>query len=453
MVTGRIGAHAVVLGASMAGLLAARVLSTAYDRVTIVDRDEFPDDATVRGGVPQGRHAHGLLAGGREVLEELFPGLVKDLVAAGSPSGDVLSRGRYYFGGHRLARHDSHMVALGASRPLLELFVRQRVLAIPTVTLIQRTDVVDLVLDAGGIQVTGVEVVRRGGDRVAQSIDADLVVDSSGRGSRTPEWLFRRGYPQVGTDRVGIDLAYTSRVFRLDPDGLDGDLVMLLASTPANPRGAVLQLLEGDRALLSLIGILGDYPPIDDAGFRAFASSLAVPEIYAAVRDAEPVGPAASFRFPESIRRRYERMSRFPTGLLVLGDALCSFNPAYAQGMSVSALEALVLRDTLNWACIRREQPDAQRFFRAAAKVVDQPWMVAAGGDLAFPGVKGDRSAAVAVVNAYMARLLAAAERDAALAVAFVRVAALLDPPPALMRPDRLLRVFVLAPFRRRWHR
>jgi hypothetical protein len=112
-----------------------------------------------------------------------------------------------------------------------------------------------------------------------------------------------------------------------------------------------------------------------------------------------------------------------------------------------------VLRDTLNRACTRREQPDAKRFFRAAAKVVDQPWMVAAGGDLAFPGVKGDRSAAVAVVNAYLGRLLAAAERDAALSLAFVRVAALLEPPPALMRPDRLLRVFVLAPFRRRWHR
>jgi 2-polyprenyl-6-methoxyphenol hydroxylase-like FAD-dependent oxidoreductase len=146
-------------------------------------------------------------------------------------------------------------------------------------------------------------------------------------------------------------------------------------------------------------------------------------------------------------------MSRFPAGLLVLGDALCSFNPAYAQGMSVSALEARVLRDTLNRAGTRGEQPDAQRFFRAAAKVVDQPWMVAAGGDLAFPGVKGDRSVAVAVVNAYLGRLLAAAERDAALALAFVRVAALLEPPPALMRPDRLLRVFVLAPFRRRWHR
>jgi 2-polyprenyl-6-methoxyphenol hydroxylase-like FAD-dependent oxidoreductase len=262
--------------------------------------------------------------------------------------------------------------------------------------------------------------------------------------------LARRGYPEVGTDRVGIDLAYTSRVFRLDPDALGGDNVVLLASTPANPRGAVLQLLEGGHVLLSLIGILGDYPPTDDAGFRAFAMSLAVPEIYAAVRDAEPVGRAASFRFPESIRRRYERMNRFPAGLLVIGDALCSFNPAYAQGMSVSALEARVLRDTLNRARTRREQPDARRFFRAAAKVIDRPWMVAVGGDLVFPEVEGKRPAAVTMVNAYLGRLLAAAERDASLAVAFVRVAAMLDAPPALMRPDRLLRVFVLARFRRR---
>lgn len=178
-----------------------------------------------------------------------------------------------------------------------------------------------------------------------------------------------------------------------------------------------------------------------------------MPEIYSTVRDAEPVGAAASFRFPESVRRRYERMDRFPAGLLVIGDALCSFNPAYAQGMSVSALEARVLRDTLNRACRRREQPDTRRFLRAAAKVVDRPWMVAAGGDLAFPDVQGERSAAVAMVNAYVGRVLAAAERDTALAVAFARVAAMLDPPPALMRPDRLLRVFVLAPIRRRRHR
>lgn len=444
--TGRIGSHAVVLGGSMAGLLAARVLADAYDRVTVIDRDELPVDATVRGGVPQGRHAHGLLASGREVLEELFPGLMDDLVAAGAPSGDFLSRGRYYFGGRRLVRHDSRMVAVGASRPMLESFVRQRILAIPTVAVIERADVVDFVLDPGGTRVTGVQVVPRGGDRVARAIHADLVVDASGRGSHTPRWLALRGYPEVGTDRVGIDLAYTSQVFRLSPEALDGDNVVLLASTPDNPRGAVLQLLEGGRALLSLIGILGDYPPIDDAGFRAFAKSLAVPEIYSTVRDAEPIGPAASFRFPESIRRRYERMDRFPEGLLVIGDALCSFNPAYAQGMSVAALEARVLRATLNRT---RGQPDARRFFRAVAKVVDRPWMVAAGGDLAFPGVQGERSAATAMVNAYVGRVLAAAERDTALAVAFARVAAMLDPPPALMRPDRLLRVFVLAPIRR----
>ena len=159
-------------------------------------------------------------------------------------------------------------------------------------------------------------------------------------------------------------------------------------------------------------------------------------------------GAVSAFKLIEY--SRYERVKRFPAGLLVTGDALCSFNPAYAQGMSVSALEARVLRDTLNRAHTRREEPDGKRFFRAAAKVVDRPWMIAAGGDLAFPGVEGKRSAATTMVNGYLNRLLAAAERDAALAMAFVRVAALLDPPPALMRPDRLLRVFVLAPFRRR---
>jgi 2-polyprenyl-6-methoxyphenol hydroxylase-like FAD-dependent oxidoreductase len=441
---------ALVLGGSMAGLLAARVLSDVYGQVTIVDRDELGPGPDARGGVPQGRHAHGLLASGRAVLEELFPGIVEDLVAAGAPSGDTLSRGRFYFGGHRLVRHDSRMVAVGASRPMLESFVRQRVHAIPGVSVQDRTDVVDLAFDATGTRVTGAEVVPREGDRAARTIPADLVVDATGRGSRTPEWLTRRGYPPVAVDRVGIDLAYTSRVFTAGPDLLDGDNVVLLGSTPANPRGAVLQRLEGGRALLSLIGILGDYPPTDDAGFRAFAASLSAPEIYAAIRDAEPLTRAVSFRFPESVRRRYERLNRFPGGLLVMGDAVCSFNPAYAQGMSVSALQALALRDSLRRAASRGDrQPDAPRFFRAAAKVVDRPWMVAAGGDLAFPGVPGPRPLPVRLVNAYVARVQAAAERDAKLAVAFLRVGAMLDAPPALMRPDRLLRVFLLAPMRR----
>jgi flavin-dependent dehydrogenase len=421
----------------MAGLLAARVLADAYAQVMVIDRDELPQADAHRRGVPQGRHVHGLLARGQQALEELLPGLTAELTAQGVPAGDMLADTRLYLSGHRLRRAPTGLVVLCASRPVLEGHVRARVRAIPNVRFLDRCDILGLGTTPDDRRVTGARVLRRADGSAEQVLGADLVVDATGRGARTPMWLEALGYPRPREERVGIGLGYATRTYRLPPDALGGDLAVMQAATPEHPRTGGLQLLEGGRWMLTLGGILGDHPPTDPDGFLGFARSLRFPDIYETVRDAEPLDGPVAFRFPASVWRRYERLRRFPDGLLVLGDAVASFNPIYGQGMSVAALEALTLRRHLEDGT----RPHPRRFFADLARVVQVPWEIAAGGDLVFPDVQGRRTAKGRLLNAYIARLHAAAARDAGLADAFVRVAGLVAPPQTLLHPRVAVRV------------
>jgi len=433
----QIGERAVVLGGSIAGLLAARVLADAYGQVTVVDRDELPKTPVHRRGVPQGRHIHGLLARGQQALEELFPGFTAELVAQGVPAGDLLANGRLYLSGHRLRQGHTGLMVLCASRPVLEGHVRARVRARSNVRFLDRHDIVGLATTRDGRRVTGARVLRRADGSAAQVLDADLVVDATGRGSRTPVWLDALGYSRPVKDQVRIGLGYATRTYRLPPDALGGDLAVLQAATPQHPRTGALQVLEGNRWMLTLGGILGDHPPTDPDGFLDFARSLQFPDIYQTVGEAEPLDDPVAFRFPASVRHRYERLDRFPDGFLVMGDAVSSVNPIYGHGMSVAALEALTLRRQLE----RGTAPQPHGFFRDLARVVDVPWDIAAGGDLIFPGVQGRRTPKARLVNAYVARLHAAAAHDASLASAFIRVAGLVAPPQSLLRPGVAVRV------------
>ncbi|MGY1711791.1 FAD-dependent oxidoreductase [Geodermatophilus sp. SYSU D00758] len=426
---------AVVVGASMGGLLAARVLSEACDHVTVVERDVLPDDPVPRRGVPQGRHAHGLLARGREVLEELFPGLTEELTGLGVPVADLQSQFRWVNDGRLLARAPSGLLGLGVSRPLLEARVRARVRRLPNVTVVDGCDATGLAASADGRRVTGLHVLHRTADGAAAVLPADLVVDAAGRGSRGPQWLAALGCPAPPVERVRVDLAYATRWFRRDPGGPDGAVV---AATPADPRGGVMIAQEGDRWVVSLGGMLGDAAPLDPVGWTAFAATLPHPAVAEVVRDAEPLSDPVRFRYPVSTRRRYEALPGLPEGYAAFGDAIASFNPVYGQGMTVAALEALALRDCLAGG----GGGLGRRFARRAAAVVDVPWDVSVGGDLRFPGVAGRRTARVRAVNAYLERLHVAAEHDPVVGRAFLRVLNLLDRPEHLLAPAVAARVW-----------
>jgi 2-polyprenyl-6-methoxyphenol hydroxylase-like FAD-dependent oxidoreductase len=433
------GDHAVVLGASMAGLLAARVLAEAYRTVTVIDRDVMPEIGAHRRGVPQGRHTHVLHPRGREVLEELFPGFTTHVVRAGAELGDAMGSVRAVLSGHRLRQADIGLSLLFASRPFLEGQVRARVRTLPGVTFLESTGIVGLTTTADRRQVTGVECRRSDTSHgELTTVAADLVVDATGRGSRTPTWLQEWGYQRPTQDRVDVGLGYATRTYRLRPGALGPDKAMFIGGTPDNLRLGTVSTLEGGRHMVGLSGMLGDHPPTDPAGFDAFAASLAFTDVADAIVGAQPLDDPVGFRFPASVRHRYERLRHFPNGLLVLGDAVCSFNPLYGQGMTVAANQALALRRLL----ARGTDLAAREYFRVIAKTINSPWDIAVAADLAVPEVPGTRTAKVRLANAYLPRLHAAAAHDVALGAAFTRVVGLLEAPETLLRPDRVLRVW-----------
>jgi 2-polyprenyl-6-methoxyphenol hydroxylase-like FAD-dependent oxidoreductase len=432
----QVGERAIVLGGSMAGLLAARVLADAYDEVLVVDRDQLVGVTTARRGVPQGRHVHGLLARGQQILEELFPGFTEGAKAAGVPTAD-LGELRWYFNGKRLRPAATGLVCVSADRPVLESLVRAGVEARPNVRFVEECDILGLVTTADNSRVTGARVQRRAEGSAEEVLEADLVVDATGRGSRTPTWLEELGYAKPPEERIKIDLSYTTRHFRLpDESILDGDMSINPVSSPSHPRGGFFSRIEGGRSIVSLTGVLGDSAPTDPEGFMDWVRSLPVPDVYDVIRDAEPLDDAVSFRYPASVRRRYEALERFPDRLLVLGDAACSFNPVYGQGMTVAAMEALTLRTHL-----QQGVPQPLVFLKDIAEVIDAPWQISAGGDLAYPEVEAPRPPMVDMMNAYMSLLQSAATRDGQVTRMFMRVAGLVEPADALMSPDMIYRV------------
>jgi len=436
-----VNGRAVVLGSSVAGMLAAKALADTYAEVVVVERDALPTDVDgqARRGVPQGRQVHGLLVGGSRAIEELLPGFTEALVARGAIHFDAFRHIRFCSANGRMRQMEGDERALAMSRPLLESQVRSLVRATPGVRMLDRTDVIGPRWHGTGrrARVDGVRVATAGETETV--VDAQLVVDATGRGSRTPGWLAEAGFDAPAEETVKVDISYTTRLFRLDRADLGGDVTIVTVPTPQQPRGGVLSLQEGGVGLVTLYGLLGQSAPADLDGFLDFARSLIAPDLYQVICRLEPIGDSQTFRFPASVRRRYENLGRFPAGLVALGDAVCSFNPAYGQGMSVAAKEAVVLR---RFASAGKDI-DARKFFQEIAPIVDTPWQIVVGGDLAHPAVQGDRTAMVRLVNRYLNRLQIAAAHDVALAESFQRVMHLLAPPPTLMRPDRALRVLV----------
>jgi 2-polyprenyl-6-methoxyphenol hydroxylase-like FAD-dependent oxidoreductase len=430
--------RALVIGSSIAGLLAAQALSEAYAEVIVLDRDDLPYGPVPRGGVPQIRHAHGLLAGGREAMEALLPGLTADLVAAGAIVGDAQEAMLYYVGTRRYASGSSGLTAVAVSRVLLEWTIRRRVAETPGVVFYDRSSVLDLMFSEDGRRVTGLVVASVDRPGSPRRLEADLVVDASGRTSRTPEWLERRGFQPPEEERVRCDLSYATRRFRRRPGDAGTALAIFQSASAAVPRSGLLVAQERDEWIAGVTGYHGVRPPTELSEFLAYARTLEGPALATVLERLEPLDDGFTYRFPASVRRRYERLVEVPDGLLVIGDALCSFDPAFGQGMSTAALEAVALR-----TCLTEGREDlGLRFFYRAAHHIDTPWQIVVGGMPPAPGTSVHKPLSERLVSSYLTALRYAAVDDPKLARAFLRVAHMTASPQSLMTPGNAARVF-----------
>jgi 2-polyprenyl-6-methoxyphenol hydroxylase-like FAD-dependent oxidoreductase len=437
--------HAVVIGASIAGLLAAAALSGACPRVTLFDRDTLPAEPGPRRGVPQSRQLHALQARGVQALDELLPGLRDELVAAGGVLADMQGDIHWYLDDYLLKPARTGLEGIGISRPPLEWLIRSRVAALPGVTITDATDVVRLVTADG--HVTGVTVqAARTQDAAEETIAADLVIDAAGAGSRTPVWLRELGLAAPRTTRVRAGVTYVTRMYRRDPKQLDGRFGSLVTPYPGRPFGGAVLRQEGERWVVLLAGMVGTEPPVDEDAMIAFADQFACGDIAAVLRESAPLTEPLKYTYPESARNHYEELGERLDGLLVVGDAYAGFNPIYGQGITIAALEALLLRRLVSATEGTGTQGGgaglARDYFQAAGKLVDEAWETSASSDLRFPEVEGKRRRGAGLINAYGEKFRAAASVDPALGETFLRVANMADKPAKLLSPGTVLRVF-----------
>jgi flavin-dependent dehydrogenase len=431
----RCGEHAVVVGASMAGLVAARTLADAFDRVTVLDSDPLADDPVTRRGVPQGHQPHVLLEAGRATLADLFPGYGEALLRDGGLVIDWTTDLVHYERGGYLAPGPRRRPMYTASRPLFEAVTRRCLASVDGVRLRPECRFVDYHLVADGTGVEGV-VVESGGSDGTSTLPADLVVDATGRTSRTPAWLEAQGYERPPEEEVTVDVQYSTAVVDRPADDRRAFFV---PPTAPRTRGGGAFPVEGDRWLVTLQGVHGDDPPTEPAALVAFADSLPVDHLARLLDEREWVDDGVeSYPFPSNRRRYYEELDRFPDGLVVLGDAVASFNPVYGQGMSVAALEALILHHALADGGLDGLGP---RFFDRASEVVDVAWTMAVGSDLGYEATVGSQSTVESLFTRYLARLVRTAHDDGVVADAYGRVVTMEEPPTSLLTPGIVARV------------
>ncbi len=441
-----VGQNAVVIGASIAGLLAGRVLSDHFEHVTIFERDQITEDVEPRKGVPQGRHVHVLLKKGAFLLSELFPDLSSTLIQSSVPYLDSIEDVRWHHFGVWKARFSSNIRGYSQSRPLLEISIRDRVAARANVHFIDACEVTQLCANDDNTRVTGVQLRHQNVNHLEEELAADLVVDASGRGSRASQWLMSLGYDKVKESIVKVDIGYASCIYRRPcQKHLDWKALVIYPKPPGEKRGGYVVPIEDDCWIVTLVGWLRDYPPDDETGFLDYARSLPVSNLYEAIKDAEPVTPIVTHKFPANRRRHYEQMSRFPEGFVILGDAACSFNPIYGQGMTAAALEASMLNDYL---CQQQRNVVegnpihlTQRCQQAIAKVVKVPWLLATSEDFRYPETEGMRPTFMRLLNWYVGKLHVLVSSYPVATIRFYEVLHMLKSPFVLFEPRILFAI------------
>jgi 2-polyprenyl-6-methoxyphenol hydroxylase-like FAD-dependent oxidoreductase len=447
--------HAIVIGGSIAGILAARVLSDYFSRVTVIDRDAFPDAPAHRKGTPQSHHAHGLLARGHAIIEQLFPGITAELRANGASSARNVVPLALVSPAGKLRSEKVNDEFTAFSRYFMEWHIRQRLAKHEGIRLITNCEVTELLATPDRQRVTGIRMRQRGADDRVETLHADLIVDASGRHSQAPKWLVELGYAAPPEETINSDIGYASRFYAKPADfPAEWEGIIINGRPPHNPRAGLILPIEHNRWHVTMGGFAGHYPPTDEDGFLQWARDLADPSIYEAIRVAEPISPIRGYRTPENRLRHFERLDRWPQRFIATGDSVCAFNPIYGQGMTTSALDALALDESLRQQRLHPRSDFERQFQHRIAQTVAAPWLIATGEDLRWEGVylRGARPRlGLRLLHSYMNLVLQQAREDLVVSQAYFNVLNLIDAPDSLMHPRLLIRVFagtIGCPFR-----
>lgn len=425
--------HAVVIGASMAGLLAARVASDFYKRVTVLERD-ISHDVEPRKGVPQGHHSHVLLTKGHSILNSLFPSFTQDCINQGAIIRDVRDRYDFYYRGY-WPHMKTDMTFTGISRPALEYLVRGYVAKIANITMQYGYEVQGFSYDKNDI--LGVKVSNRM-DGSAFMLAADLVIDAQGRGSRTPQWLTDNGFLAPSESHVHVNIKYATRIYSRGVCDENARTHLVVHDAPHTTKAGCAIPIEQNRYIITLADMFGKPVPASHDDFLRFAKTLAAPDIFNLISKESPQGETHHYNFPYSRWRHYEKMSFHPRGLVVVGDAVSSFNPIYGQGMTVAALDAQTLGEWL-----KNDKHNHKALAQDIAANVQHAWDISVGADFAFPNTIGPKAFGVDFVNWYFKRFTKLAPYNPELTRLFFEVTHLLKKPHALFQPRIIAQVLL----------
>ncbi|WP_436348105.1 NAD(P)/FAD-dependent oxidoreductase [Natronorubrum sp. FCH18a] len=428
-----IGEHAVVIGGSFSGMFAARVLSDGFDRVTVIERDELPDEPGARDGAPQSYHTHGFLEAGRATMEDLFRGYGERFFQEGGVLVDTSRELAHYQAGGFVAGGTSRDQLYTASRGLIEYVMREKLNEIKNIEIRDGCQFLTYLTEDGSA-VEGIKMRDETGD----SIDyrADIVVDATGRSSRTPQWLEDQGYTPPPVSEVTVNVRYSTATIERPSDDR---LAMLAGPEPPRKRGGFLAPIEDNQWEVLLQGIHGEVPPDDQEGFKEFAASLPFTHLEERLEANDFTSSEIhSYPFPSNLRRHYESLEEFPENLIVTGDAVVSFNPVYAQGISVAALDALSLHHTLAEDGANNV---ALRYFDRIEDHIDNAWGMSISADLAFEETEGEKPPGMDQMNRYTAKVVQKAHNDPELASLYRRIANMEIPSSVLFEPAVVARV------------
>ena len=444
--------HALVIGGSLAGLLVGRALANHFDRVTIVERDVYPDQLAPRQGVPHSRFPHSLMLRGQQILEQFFPGLRAELVAEGAIEVDSMKDMAFLTSAGWTTRCSSDLRLFTCSRDLLDWRIRGRLVAFPKVQLLQGASVTGLLIDAERTKIVGVSLHQHAGSthQLTNELYADLIVDASGKASRAPQWLSALGYNPPPETEVDAFVGYVARIYQPTADlPVDWKLLFAPAAPPQRKRGGAIFPIEGDRStphstrwIVSLVGGDHDYPPTDEAGFLAFARSLPTPILAEVIEQATPLTPIYAYYGNENRVRHYDQLSDSPAHFVVVGHAACLLNPTYGQAMTVAALEAMILDQFFQHHAINDLNYQTRYLQRQLAKAHQEAWLVATHADYRYCDTQGKPlNAATRLVNWYWDQLMELVVEQSRVYRTFMEVLHLLKPSIALFQPYILSQV------------